>query len=92
MRMQILKFGGIISTLIPMREDDLSSSFPRKYLIEQVQMQEGITVPGFGSHTLETKLRFNHPVKELIWTSENLVGDAGEVEMKSASGKHVNYY
>ena len=57
-----------------------------EYLIEQVQMQEGITLAqsvGQDIH-FRNKLRFNHPVKELIWTCENLVGDTG-TQMSSAT-------
>ena len=42
-----------------------------EYLIEQVQVQ------GFGG-TLSQKLNFNHPVKELIWTTPQCTVDTGD--------------
>jgi hypothetical protein len=42
-----------------------------EYLIEQVQTQS------FGN-TLSEKLNFNHPVKELIWTTPQCTSDAGD--------------
>ena len=37
-----------------------------EYLIEQVQYNNGVAMPAGGT---QTELRFNHPVKELIWQS-----------------------
>ena len=37
-----------------------------EYLIEQVQYNNGVTMPAGGT---QTELRFNHPVKELVWQS-----------------------
>ena len=37
-----------------------------EYLIEQVQYNNGVAMPAGGT---QTELRFNHPVKELVWQS-----------------------
>ena len=37
-----------------------------EYLIEQVQYNNGVSIPGA---SIQHELRFNHPVKELIWTT-----------------------
>jgi hypothetical protein len=52
-----------------------------EYLIEQVQYQAADTSGSF-------KLNFNHPVKELIWTSlENLSPTGSDTVLKATTGK-----
>jgi hypothetical protein len=52
-----------------------------EYLIEQVQYQAANTSGSF-------KLNFNHPVKELIWTSlENLSPTGSDTVLKATTGK-----
>jgi hypothetical protein len=49
-----------------------------EYLIEQVQFTGSESIPSFstGSKTVNAKLSFNHPVKELIWQGYKFTGDA----------------
>ena len=47
-----------------------------EYLIEQVQFSNDLTIKGTTCNT-STELRFNHPVKELMWVIQKDVCDIG---------------
>jgi len=42
-----------------------------EYLIEQVQFSNALTVGQANATTTQQELRFNHPVKELVWLVDN---------------------
>jgi hypothetical protein len=53
-----------------------------EYLIEQVQYSNALSVDSGADTTTQHELRFNHPVKELVWTVH---GGAAEVTGPSGS-------
>jgi hypothetical protein len=56
-----------------------------EYLIEQVQRSTGAM-----SASLNHKLNFNHPVKELIWVSRDNTSGAGQTTLASVSDAAAN--
>lgn len=62
--------------LLDTKEREKFASCGHEYLIEQVQTMEPLCVDKHACN-LRIKLRFNHPVKELLWYIE--VGDVGDL-------------
>ena len=52
-----------------------------EYLIEQVQFSNSLSVSGTSA---QHELRFNHPVKELVWTVNGQHGDGKDITVKDA--------
>jgi hypothetical protein len=76
-----------------------------EYLIEQVQYNNGITIPVNGAVpstqplNFQTELRFNHPCKELVWFiqaaetgSEQAFNYAGELDGTGPASTTDDYY
>ena len=60
-----LKFASMVCTYICLDEQERKefAQKPHEYLIEQVQIEDDVSVHG----DVNISLNFNHPVKELIW-------------------------
>jgi hypothetical protein len=68
-----------------------------EYLIEQVQYNNGITIPTNGQavkttnpNNFQTELRFNHPCKELVWFIWALSNDTAQQEAFNYAGTNVD--
>ena len=61
-----------------------------EYLIEQVQYSNALSVDSGVNTTTQHELRFNHPVKELVWTVHGGEGETYNDETDSAPPKDTD--